>query len=340
MKKFSFLVFFFSLHLVRVFSQQTPVNSQQFFLDDSIIHVNITTDIKNLRAKKNKPEWQPATIAMRFSDTAVITEQIRVEQRGVYRKMYCDLASLMLNFSNKSSPLLSPLKKLKLVGSCNAGNTNESYLLKEYLVYKIYNLLTIMSFRVRLLHVTYNDTKQKIKSFSQYAFLIEDIKNMTLRNNCIEIKNKAFVNGALNQYQITFVSIFQYMIGNTDWAPGNYHNIKMMVSKNDTLSKPYPVPYDFDYCGLVNAPYATPAESAGIKNVTQRFYMGKSRTIEELQGILNVFEEKKEAVNLMISNFQWLSERTRKDMLQYIRQFYTIIENKNMVRSVFVNNVL
>src|SRR4029079_8149799 len=182
--------------------------------------------------------------------------------------------------------------------SCNIGNTNEEFLLKEYLIYKIYNLLSVMSYRVRLLHVTYVDSKQKIKTYSQYGFLIEDTKDMADRNNCKEIQNKHFSTEQTDRHPMTFGSIFQYMIGNTDWAVGNYHNIKLIVPKTDTLARPYPVPYDFDFSGFVNAPYAVPDEKAGIRNVTERFYMGFPRTMDELTLILDVFKVKKESVTL------------------------------------------
>ena len=339
-KVFYCLLVCLSLSNGKIFSQPIPVNSQQFFLDDSIINVTITTDIKQLRTKKNNPAWQPANIVMHFFDSSVINEQIRIEPRGVDRKENCDLAALMFNFKNKTSPLLSPLNKLKFVGSCNTGNTNEDLLLKEFLVYKIYNLLSVMSFRVRLLHVTYIDSKQKIKSFTQYAFLIESIKDMAARNNCVEMRNKAFANDALNKYQVTFMTIFQYMIGNTDWAIGNYHNIKLIVPKTDTLAKPYPVPYDFDFCGLVDAPYAIPDQSADIQNVTQRFYMGFPRTIEELQMILDVFKEKKESIILQVKNFNLLNDKTEKNVLRYIEEFYQITGNKNSIRAAFINKAL
>lgn len=340
MQKLYCLLFFFILFTCNIYSQHTPVNSQQFFLDDSIINVTITTDIKQLRTQKTKPVWQVANIIMHFSDTFEIKEQVRIEPRGVDRKTHCDLAALMVNFKNAASPLLSPLKRLKLVGSCNSGKTNEEFLLKEFLVYKIYNLLSVMSFRVRLLYITYNDSRGKIKPFSQYGFLIEDMKDMVARNNCVEIKNKAFANEALNKYQITFVSIFQYMIGNTDWAVGNYHNIKLMVPKSDTLARPYPVPYDFDFCGLVDAPYAAPDENADIQYVTERFYMGYPRTIEELQIIINVFKEKRESIVLEIKSFPFLNDKITKNMARYIEQFYQVTDNKNSIGAAFIHKAL
>ena len=195
-----------------------------------------------------------------------------------------------------------------------------------------------MSYRVRLLHITYNDSKQKVKSYTQYAFLIEDTKDMAERSNCIEIKNKTFGTEALNRQQITFVSVFQYMIGNTDWAVPNYHNIKLMAPKTDSLSRPYPVPYDFDYAGFVNAPYATPAEELDIKTVTERSYRGFVRTIDELQPILDVFKEKKETILLTINNFSLLDANDKKGMTRYTEQFYDILEHKGSVKSVFIDN--
>src|ERR1700709_1203193 len=155
LKKY-FLFLIIILNAPTVFSQHAPVNRQQFFLSDSTVEVNLTTDIRRLRNDKTKPVWLPARIVMNFADTLVIDETIHIEPRGSFRKQNCDLASLMLDFNTSTAPLLSKLKKLKLVGGCRNNVSSEELLLREYLIYKIYNILSPMSFRVRLLHVTYN----------------------------------------------------------------------------------------------------------------------------------------------------------------------------------------
>lgn len=48
---------------------------------------------------------------------------------------------MMLNFRNNSSPRLQSLGKLKMVIGCGVASSDEELLLKEFLVYKIYNLL-------------------------------------------------------------------------------------------------------------------------------------------------------------------------------------------------------
>ncbi|MEO6219451.1 MAG: hypothetical protein ABIO81_03415 [Ginsengibacter sp.] len=338
MKKLSCFILLLILQQTVVFSQSSKLNRQLFFLDDHTIEVNLTTDIKQLRNSKNTPAYQPAEITMKFSDTLVLKERIRVELRGEYRKRNCDLAALMLNFRNTSSPLLSPLKKLKLVGGCRNGSSWEELLIKEYLVYKIQNMLSNMSFRVRLLHITYHDSRQKVKTFSQYAFLLEDMIDLAERNNCVEIKNRKFLTEGTNREQMTFVNLFQYMIGNTDWSIPNYHNIKLMVPKNDTLARPYAVPYDFDYCGLVDANYAVPAEGLNIESVRNREYRGFSRGYDELVKAAEIFNEKKEGIKYYIDHFELCSARTRKLMSTYLDEFYETINNKNKVKSVFIMN--
>ncbi|MEP6952203.1 MAG: hypothetical protein ABI863_23125 [Ginsengibacter sp.] len=321
-----------------VFSQPTLVNRQLFFLDDRTIEVTLTTDIRKLWHDKKTPAYQSAIIIMKFSDTSSINEEIRVKPRGIYRKNNCDMAALMLNFKNSSSPKLSPLKSLKLVGDCKKGFTYEQLLLKEYLVYKIQNFLSNMSFRVRLLHITYNDSKQKVKPYTQYAFLMEDMKDLARRNNCIETRQSNIFTEAAKREQMTFVNLFQYMIGNTDWSIPKCHNIKLMVPKNDTLARPYAIPYDFDYSGFVNADYAIPDSSLGIESVSERLYRGFPRRLDELQAAINVFQEKKESIMYYIDHFDLCSVGCRRDMTGYLNEFYKIVANKKNIESIFIKH--
>lgn len=314
---------------------QTPINRQQFFLDENVIEVTFSTDLKNLKTQKKTPTWQPANIVMRFSDTLEINENIRVEPRGEFRKNNCDIAALMLDFKNPSSPKLSPLKKLKLVGGCRANRLDEELLLREYLVYKIYNLITNMSFRVRLLHITYKDTKEKNRTYTQYAFLIEDIKDMADRNNCVEYKLKSMMTQPTHREHMTTVTIFQYMVGNTDWSIHNFHNIKMLVPKADTTDPPFVVAYDFDYTGIVNAAYAIPDEQFGAKTVTERVYRGAPRAIGELESALDIFKQKKERIMFYVNNFPFLSNNAKKEITLYLEGFYDTIESKGSLRTVF-----
>lgn len=337
MKKYSWII----LILVSAcLHAQVPANREQFFQADQPLEVSITTDIKNLRSAKKEPQYQPATVVVRFSENEVIEGQIRVMPRGEFRKNNCDIASLMLHFNNPTSPKLAFLKRLKFVGGCSSGSASEQLLLKEFLTYKILNQLTDMSFRVRLLHVRYNDSRGKMKPYSQYAFLIEDVDDMAKRNNCVEMEGRRYFMEQTNRDHMTKIGLFQYMIGNTDFSVPNYHNIKLIVSKEDTLSRPFVVPYDFDYCGIVNAQYAVPADMLGITSVTERLYRAYSRSMEELQASIAIYKEKKPVILSLVNDFHALSAREKKEMINYIESFYDIIERKSDVEAIFINSAM
>jgi hypothetical protein len=327
----------FLLVYATISAAQPVIKKSKFFDDDELINMDLSTDLKKITSEKKLNSYQPATITFRFADSSKITEDVTLTARGEFRRNNCFIPTMRINFDNPGSPKLRPLKKLKLVCGCGFGAENERLILKEYLVYKMYNMLTDMSFRVRLLHVNYTDTRGKIKPYKQYAFFIEDVDAMAKRNKCNEVQKTSFHTERTDRQQMTLVAVFQYMIGNTDWAVPNYHNMKLMRPKKDSVSRPYPVPYDFDFCGLVNASYASPQEELGISSVTERVYRGFKRTPEELQEVLDIFRKKKDNFEKLIKNFEPLGNRHRQDMQKYIDDFYKIIDNKYMVARLFID---
>ncbi len=320
------------------FGQTKPVDSIAFFLDEHPIEVKISTDVRNLLNKRVKREYQPAQISMRFPDSSVINEEIRIQTRGVYRLNNCYMPSLMLNFRNNSSPRLRPLQKLKLVCGCGTSSDDEQLIIKEYLTYKLYNLLTPMSFRVRMLRVTYEDSKGKKKPYTQYGFFIEDVDDMAYRNKCEEQDEEVGSSERTSRQHMTMVNIFQYMIGNCDWSIPGLHNMKLIRPLGNPGALPYAVAYDFDYCGLVNAPYAVPPEQLEIKMVTERYYRGFPCSMEELEPIVANFKQQRDKSMALINNCQWLSSRYKKEMTSFLDEFFKLIDNKSRVKSTFIDN--
>lgn len=315
------------------------VDSIRFFTDEQIIEMTLNTDIRGLQNQKGNDVFQDGTVTMKFPDSSVITENVKVGARGNFRRGYCRIPPMMINFrSDTGNSRLQKLGKLKLVLGCGVKASDEELLLKEYLVYKIYNLLEDKSFRVRLLKTNYVDTKGRNKPFTQYAFLIEDDGDMARRNNCKKKDHGQYLTESTDRNMMTMVSIFQYMISNTDWAVPNNHNVKLIFDRNNDAAPPFVVPYDFDYCGLVDASYAIPHEIIGTEKVTERVYRGFPRTIEEIQITLDVFRQKKPAIYSLINNFTLLSERTKRTMTDFLDEFFELIESKNRVKSVFVDN--
>jgi hypothetical protein len=324
--------------LVAAQSVAQRVDSLKFFTDEPLIEMELSTDIKALQNETKQDVFQTATVKMKFPDGSEINEGIQVGPRGKFRRGYCRIPPIMMQFRNLTSPQLSSLGKLKLVIACGTSTIDEELLLKEFLVYKLYNLLTDMSFRVRLMKTTYVDTRNRVKAFTQYSFLLEDDGDMARRNKCRKKNHGPFLTEATDRETMTMVAIFQYMIGNTDWSVPNNHNIELIFSRENEARLPFAVPYDFDYCGLVDASYAVPNEIIGTEKVTERVYRGFPRRMDEIQATLGVFRSKKEAILTLVRNFSQINEKTRRGMVNYLEEFFRMIESQNQVKSAFIDN--
>ena len=318
-------------------AQTSKVDSLKFFTDETTVEMTLSTDIKKLISNKLKMVDQPATVTMRFSNDTSFTGDVNIRARGITRKETCTMPPTLIDFKKGSASGLSSLHKLKLVSGCSTSSEEERLALKEYLVYKMYNLLTDMSFRIRLVRITYEDTKGK-KNYTQYGYLIEDVDAMAKRNHCKELEKVAYSQEQTFRAQMTLVGLFQFLIGNADWSVPNYHNIKLLKSNDVNKTQPYAVPYDFDYCGFVNAYYALPPEQLGNKDVKERVYRGFPRTMEELQEWIKIFNDQKQNIKNLIMNFEPIPVKYRGEMIDYIEEFYKIINEKKSVERIFISD--
>ena len=233
---------------------------------------------------------------------------------------------------------MASLEKMKMVSTCRMGKEFEELVLKEYLSYKIFNILTDMSFRVRLVSITFIDSEGKKKPINQYGFLIEDVDDMAKRNGCRELELKKLQTEATDRKFMTMVALFQYMIGNTDWSVPGDHNIKLLQLRDSVTARPYAVPYDFDFSGLVDAPYAIPDELLGTTSVTERVYRGFPRSMEELQVETKLFNEKKAEIYKLITDFQLLSKKSKDGMIKFLDDFYRTISDPRTIKKEFIDN--
>jgi hypothetical protein len=314
------------------------VDSIRFFKEEGMIEMSLTTDIKGLQNQKGDDVFQEGIVSMKFPDSTLIAEPVNIGARGNFRRGYCRIPPMMINFRHPQAIRFSSLGKLKLVIGCGVKAEDEQLLLKEFLVYKIYNILEEKSFRVRLVKTNFSDSKNKIKPFTQYSFFIEDDADMARRNGCKKKEHAQFLSESTNREMMTMVSIFEFMVGNTDWSVPNNHNVKLIFEKKSENNLPFVVPYDFDYSGLVDASYAVPNEIMGTEKVTERVYRGFPRTMEEIQATLDKFRSKKEAILSLVKNYTLISDRNRDIMKDYLEGFFKLIENKGQVRSIFIDN--
>lgn len=312
------------------------IKRNTLFTADSVLYITLVADFDQLYKTKNDSSFHSAKITFHLQPNN-LEENIRIKARGVQRKLICNTPSLLLDFRNAGKSSLKKLGRLKLVTACDTKSYEEQLLLKEYLLYKMYNLVTEKSLRVRLLQIKYINQIDKTDSYKQYAFLVEDTDDMAKRNNCIEL-NRAVATEETNREQMTLLAIFQYMIGNIDWAVPALKNIKLIVSKEHTDENPVAVPYDFDYAGIVNAGYAIPHEDYNIESVRERVYKGFPRTPEEVNAALDTLRQHKQQFYDLIKGLDLLSGSNKKEMLHYLDEFYILISNKKKVKEIFIDN--
>lgn len=285
--------------------------------NEALLELEIETDLEQLFANQNEAAEQTANLTWKASATrAQIQADISV--RGKTRREICDFPPLKLKLDKEqlqAQGFNADFRSLKLVTHCLAGN--DELVLREYLIYKMLNELTDKSFRVQLARVTYRSNGNATEA---YAFLIEDKDEMAGRLNGSVLESDQRELATIDAEQYRLLTVFAYMIGNTDWNLGKSHNIKLVQTADG--GAPVPVPYDFDYSGLVNAPYANPHPQLPIQNVRQRFFQWRGASAQGLDETIGHFRTKKYDLYKVVQTFDYLDEASRRDMLQYLDEFY------------------
>ena len=284
------------------------------------LEFTISTDLKALSKNKYKDEYQVANVIYNLWDTVNISREIRIKPRGEFRLKNCNNPPLRVNVKKTEEvfELLDGLGKLKMVVPCKGSNAYQAYIFSEYLVYKLYNIITENSFQARLIKVNYFDTSGKVKPGDAYTFIIENEKSLAKRRECISIDNERVSAKSLDPETAAIVYLFQYMIGNTDWSVPGLHNMKLLKTTDVTRPFPIPVTYDFDYCGMVNASYAIPGDHVSIETVTEREYMGYCLSEEYMDKAFDLFIEKEPELMAVIQDFDLISSGLKKTSLKYL----------------------
>ncbi|MEM6344564.1 MAG: hypothetical protein AAF927_11815 [Bacteroidota bacterium] len=317
------------------FKGGTPAeNASTLFLEDDIIHVRLKADFKAILDDRGEERaYHQATISWNDSLGHQGELPLRVKVRGNFRrsKANCAFPPLRLNFDDGvEGTLFEGQNKLKLVTHCQSGASYQQFILQEYLMYKIYNELTDYSFRVRLLKVIYEDESGRLKPTVRYGFLIEDEDAVAARNGAKSFEGEGVHPNETNKEIEVLLSMYEFMIGNTDWSIPGMHNIKLI--RTNPAEPPIAVPYDFDWCGIIATPYAKPNPSLGIESVRIRLYRGFCATDEQWAASIARFNEKKAEIYSLYNDCPDLKGKTRKRAINYLDDFYEIINSEKRMK--------
>lgn len=297
-----------------------------------ILEITLETDLSYLIENKKTDEYIPAQITYGNRNGLTVNRQLKVKPRGKFRRRVCDVPPLKLKFKKEdlAKENMKSFNKLKLVTHClDDKNLSKELIMKEYLAYKLYNELTPYSFRVQLVKITYQDSGDNGRKLKRWGFLIESTSQVEERingeecENCMGLPETAFHTGVEN-----IQSLFQYMIGNSDWSLTMNRNVKLIkLAKN---GKVVPIPYDFDFSGLVGAPYAVPSPSYNLTSIKERVFLGNADSLPELNATRSYFKMKKKGLMKTVNKFKWLTTDSKIEIAEYIEAFHQDLEQSDI----------
>ena len=317
--------------------------TQILFASNDPLTVTIEAPLEALfKEREQVSSYHPGVVILEDSDGSRVRLDVQVKTRGKFRlnRRNCNFPPLRINFKKKQveGTLFAGQNKLKLVTHCQDKRADyEQYILLEHLAYRTYSLLTDLSYQVRLARITYVDTEGDREPLTKYAFFLEDEDDMAGRNGWAALQVPMVPPFEYEQDQLNLAEVFQFLVGNTDWAAFSpapdetecCHNVTVVGNPAGPV---YPVPYDFDWTGLVSARYARPDPSLPIHSVRQRMYRGLCRDSDQLDVTLPAFLKQKEAIYALYENQEGLEERQVERAVKYLDEFYEIIEDPKKVK--------
>lgn len=306
------------------------------FISDDIISIELRSDFTAIQSDRvDNPVYHKGQLIYYTNGGNPTKLSVEVMARGDFRRdtAHCNFPPLFVNFKKNevTNTLFENQGKLKLVTPCHTDDD----VLDEYLIYKMYNQVTDLSFKVRLVSVRYFDTGSNKELLVRYSFFLEDKGHFSERNGVFE-KDVLMTPFAMNRENYKLMSVFQYMIGNKEWFLTSRHNIVIM-QPNDSSLAPYAIPFDFDFSGFVNADYTKPKGVPENLLSTRRIFKGICYTKDELTEIFEFYRKLKPVMESLIKNCTQMTRSDRQHDLDYINYFYTVIKNDKMIKSEFLD---
>jgi hypothetical protein len=291
------------------------------------VSISLSSKVKDIKRGFEKNESKvDGMIEIKTPEGAISLETSFV-LGGKSRRKICKNPPVKLNFKK---PQLEELKffkecdKTKIVFQCQSGGTMKQSLLMEKTLYDIYGLLSDYGRRAKTVSVQDPDQKELL------GFLLEDDDDFEIRTKTEILKNRTISPTILIREEYVKMCLFQYMISNADWSAKKGHNTDLYKRLSDNAL--IIVPYDFDYSGIINNNYALAPENLPINAVTDRYFMDKSVSLEELKNGIAFFQSKEGEIKDLINNSVELSGGTKKKMVKFIDGFYKTVSNSKKVK--------
>jgi hypothetical protein len=302
------------------------------FVSDEVLSLTLAGPLDTISRDKGA---KPVSGVLKVGGAAPETLPVSLSVRGITRrtKEICTFPPLRVEFTEKPGPssIFKGQKHLKLVTHCQRMADYQQYLLLEFTAYRLYRALTPDSFNVRLAKIDYT-SKDGHALTTRLGFFIEDIDDVAKRNGQERLRGVRRISASqLDAAAAARYAVFEYMISNLDWAmtagptgTDCCHNARLLGNTGATgeSTSLIPVPYDFDYAGLVNAPYAVPPEGIHVANVKVRRYRGFCAHNEEAKAFLAQISTRRDSLMAILNETPQLDDKTRRSAGGYLGEFF------------------
>ena len=318
--------------------RRVQAENRPLFASDEPLVLVLSADFKKVNRDRTErgTNRYPATLSIGADTASPIAVKLGTRGHSRLRPATCGWVPLRVEFQKEETAgtVFDGQSVLKLVTHCRDNDDFEQHVLREYLAYRIHGLVARFAFRARLAKITYVEAATGKPMTTRYGMFLEDDGDVARRAEARSVELPRVVFKDLDPETLTSMAFFEYMIGNTDMSIVKLHNVKLMVNQARTI---YPVPYDFDFSGLVDAPYANPDPKLGIASVRDRLYRGPCRSEADLVPVLDRFRAKKAEIMALFDSLPDLTVSYRRRARSYLEEFYAIVERPDRIKKTFVD---
>ena len=323
--------------------RRKDAEARRLFQDVEPIAFTLAADFEAVNRDRTYDSTRtfPAVLTVKGPEGSVpaVPLQVNLRTRGSIRLRadVCAFAPLRIEFVKQGAKrtVFDGQSNLKLVAHCNENQASDQLVLLEYLAYRLYNLMTPRSFRVRLAHATYVDSTSGRTLSTHNAVFIEDDDDVARRMEGRAVEKTGLLFKDFDQESLTLMTVFQYMVGNPDYSISGMHNVRLVQTAANAR---YAITWDFDVTGLVDPQYAIPIPKVReqIAAARTRSYLGPCLSAEEFEPTLAGFRAKRTEMLALASSIPGLGDAERRKAAGYLEEFFTVIGSKDLVKRELV----
>lgn len=323
-----------------------PSYSAALFDAEATLEVVIEAPMGELSKRRHDEPELGGTLRYTDASGTERTLPVSISTRGKTRLEICDFPPLRLTFdpADTAGTPFDGQHKLKMVRPCMRGRDGRDWVYLELGAYRAYRVITDYSFRARQLNVTFRDTESFFRRVrEQPAFLLEDDSDLAKRLDRERIRPLEVKAWQMALPETTHYVLFQYLIGNTDFALRRGPRGEECCHNGRVIANPgsqnawIVVPYDFDYAGLVDTDYAVPHEALPIKKVTSRLYRGFCWQNEALPASIDLVNRKRAELEAALIPSELSNSKARRAR-NYVKQFYRIVNDPQARQDELLDN--